>query len=136
MGGMVVLPVRVVWSFGHRIGDPCSPLDLSILLPDGKRRSEGKQRRSSFWGMVTYMAVEAVGLQRGAWEDAGGPCSRRPSPTALLFLQDSWPRHYPCWASRDTGIAANSVASSLMSWSAVANGACRPGAGGHAAEPG
>lgn len=43
-GRMVVLPVRVVWSFGHRIGDPCSPLDFVHSPSRRKKTLRGKQR--------------------------------------------------------------------------------------------
>ncbi|XP_027821233.1 interferon alpha-inducible protein 6 [Ovis aries] len=67
---------------------------------DGKRRSE-ENSDSSFWGMVTYMAVGG-GLMAAA---------------------------LPVLGFSSTGIAANSVASSLMSWSAVANGGGVPAGG-------
>lgn len=60
---------------------------------DEKRYSE-ENSDSSFWGMVTYMAVGG-GLMAAA---------------------------LPMLGFASTGIAANSLASSLMSWSAVANG--------------
>ncbi|XP_010800843.1 interferon alpha-inducible protein 6 isoform X1 [Bos taurus] len=97
---MVVLPVRVVWSFWHRIRDLAPHWALSILLPDEKRYSE-ENSDSSFWGMVTYMAVGG-GLMAAA---------------------------LPMLGFASTGIAANSLASSLMSWSAVANGGGVPAGG-------
>lgn len=79
-GRMVVLPVRVVWSFGHRIGDLALHWALSILLPDEKRRSE-ENNDSSFWGMVTYMAVgggRSAGW--GARKMHAGPAAGVPRP--------------------------------------------------------
>ncbi|KAB0379950.1 hypothetical protein FD755_007734 [Muntiacus reevesi] len=71
---------------------------------DEKRRSEENTEEnndSSFWGMVTYMAVGG-GLMAAA---------------------------LPALGFAGTGIAANSVAASLMSWSAVANGGGVPAGG-------
>ena len=127
-GRMVVLPVRVVWSFRHRTGDLAPHWALSILLPDENRRSE-ENSDSSFWGMVTCMAVgggRSAGW--GAREDAAGPAAgslthRPPLPAGLMAAA------LPVLGFAGTGIAANSVAASLMSWSAVANGGGVPAGG-------
>lgn len=109
------------------------PLRLSRLhfvrSPAGKKEKESsKDSDWGIWGTLTYMAVGGGG-SGGPRAPAGWggalPDARSPPPLPPGLAVSA----LPLLGFTGAGIAANSVAASLMSWSAVLNGGAVPAGG-------
>lgn len=107
-----------------------SLLPLSVL-PTGTKKTSKKSEEdggSGFWGALTYMVVGGGGSAgRGARKVGPTRAASAPSPPPLppgLLAAG-----LPVLGFTGAGIAANSWAASLMSWSAVANGGGVPAGG-------
>lgn len=131
MGGWWPLSSADVPEHHAQSRGPCSQLHSALFaLPTGKKRNSKNSANSGsgFWGALTYAAVGGGGSGGPrVWEGGAGPgrgrCLTTSSSPGLLTLG------LPALGFTSTGILANSVASSLMSWSAVASGGGVPAGG-------
>lgn len=131
MGGWWPLSSAGVPEHHPQSRGPCSQLHSALsALPTGKKRDSknSEDRGSGFWSALTYMAVGGGGCGGPrVWEGGAGPgcrhCLTASSSPGLLAVG------LPALGFASTGIVANSLASSLMSWSAVVNGGGVPAGG-------